>query len=92
LAGVKFRRQWPIAGFVTDFCCAECGLVVEIDGGQHAESKADIRRTRILEELGYRVVRFWNNDVLSNIDGVLETLRLEIHQALKTTPHPDPLP
>jgi lysyl-tRNA synthetase class 2 len=87
--GVKFRRQWPIEEFVADFCCVERHLIVEIDGGQHADSEADVARTSKLEALGYRVIRFWNNDVLSNIEGVIEELRASL---AKETPHPNPLP
>jgi len=83
--GAKFRRQVPIDRFVVDFCCLEHKLVVEIDGGQHAESSSDDVRTADLEAAGYRVIRFWNNDVLGNIEGVIDTLRAEMS---KTTPHP----
>jgi very-short-patch-repair endonuclease len=72
--GAKFRRQWPLGRFFADFCCVEQRLIVEIDGGQHADSQADQIRTEALQELGYRIVRFWNNDVLENIDGVIERL------------------
>ena len=74
VGGAKFRRQWPIAKFIVDFCCSERRLVVEIDGGQHADNKNDLERTKLLEELGYRVIRFWNNDVMENIEGVIERL------------------
>ncbi|MBM3516143.1 MAG: endonuclease domain-containing protein [Alphaproteobacteria bacterium] len=74
LANAKFRRQWPIGNLVAEFVCVEAKLIVELDGGQHAESKHDSTRTSILEKLGYRVVRYWNNDVMQNIDGVLESL------------------
>ena len=72
--GVKFRRQHPIGNFVVDFISLEAKLVVEIDGGQHDEDAnrlADAERTRYLAERGYTVVRFWNNDVLRDIDAVL---------------------
>ena len=88
LSGVKFRRQHPIGPFIVDFYCLERGLIVELDGSQHVQrNTADKRRTRFLEGLGYRVLRFWNNDVLSNFDGVLE----RISEALDG-PHPCPLP
>jgi very-short-patch-repair endonuclease len=75
LSGVKFRRQHPIGPFIVDLCCVERGLVVELDGGQHAErNTADERRTRLVERFGYRVLRFWDNEVLSNLDGVLERI------------------
>jgi very-short-patch-repair endonuclease len=88
LNGVKFRRQHPIGPFVVDFCCVERGLVVELDGGQHAEQgAADERRTKILERFGYRVLRFWDNELLNNLNGVLE----RISEVLED-PHPRPLP
>src|SRR3954463_835770 len=64
--GHKFVRQEPIAGYVCDFVCREQRLVIEVDGGQHSESAADVARDRRLVEEGYRVLRFWNNDVLGN--------------------------
>jgi crossover junction endodeoxyribonuclease RuvC len=76
LDNAKFRRQEPILGFTADFVCHEKRLVVEIDGGQHAlQEVKDERRTRMLEQAGFRVLRFWNNDVVGNIEGVLERLR-----------------
>lgn len=74
LAGFKFRRQVPIGPWIVDFLCVECGVIVEIDGGQHSESRSDAARDAALEEQGYRVVRFWNHDVRDNLDGVLERL------------------
>ena len=74
LAGYKFRRQYPIGGFVVDFACIKHKLIIEADGGQHNESLADIRRTTALEVQGWKVIRFWNNDILSNTEGVLETI------------------
>ena len=76
---LKFRRQHPIGPFIVDFCCVEKRIVVELDGGQHREDEQyDARRTQILEERGYRVVRFWNGDVSGNLEGVLEQLVLEL--------------
>ena len=73
--GIKFKRQKPIAGYIVDFVALDLKLIVENDGGQHAErAAADAARTSVLEEAGYHVVRFWNHDVLRNIDGVLEAL------------------
>jgi len=79
-AGFKFRRQYPIAGHVADFACIEAKLVVELDGGQHVErSVEDAERTRRLECNGYRVLRFWNDDVLLRavdvLDGILRSLK-----------------
>jgi very-short-patch-repair endonuclease len=69
--GYRFRRQVPIGRFIADFVCHEARLVVEIDGGQHdPSSELEAHRTRFLESEGYRVLRFWNNEMLSNLDGV----------------------
>jgi len=73
--GYKFRRQVPVGPYVIDFVCMAERLIVEVDGGQHAQrAAADARRTRYLEGQGYRVVRFWNNEVLGNFEGVLQRL------------------
>ncbi|MFO0390086.1 MAG: DNA repair protein RecO [Alphaproteobacteria bacterium] len=70
-----FRRQKPIGNYIADFICMEKQLIIELDGGQHAEQQEyDDKRTAFLESKGYKVLRFWNNDVLGNIDGVLETI------------------
>ena len=88
LNGAKFRRQHPVGPFIVDFCCVERGLVVELDGGQHAERiVADKQRTKIIKDCGCRVLRFWDNEVVSNLDGVLETINEELKG-----PHPSPLP
>lgn len=76
--GHKFARQVPISGYICDFVCREKLLVIEVDGGQHAESAADAVRTRRLSEEGYRTIRFWNNEVLGNIDGVLLAIQSEL--------------
>lgn len=92
LTGLKLRRQHPLAGYVLDFVCLEAKLVVEVDGGQHAEPSAaarDVRRTQILEAQGLRVLRFWNHDVLSNIEGVLQAIA---DAATLTQPSPQPSP
>src|SRR5260370_40197474 len=70
----KFRRQHPIGGFVVDFACTEYRLAIEVDGGQHADNAADARRTAWLEREGWRVIRFWNNDVLGNTGGVIQAI------------------
>jgi very-short-patch-repair endonuclease len=78
-----------IGPYIVDFASHSAKLIVEVDGGQHAERlEADAARTRFLETEGYRVLRFWNNDVLQNIDGVLEV----IQRVLATTPTPNPSP
>jgi very-short-patch-repair endonuclease len=88
LAGWKFARQKPIGPYFADFVCRERHLVVEVDGGQHSDNVADVRREAAMRDLGYRTIRVWNNDVLGNIEGVLEMLRAE----LEIAPHPAPLP
>ncbi|MCB4771133.1 DUF559 domain-containing protein [Ancylobacter sp. Lp-2] len=88
LDGWKFRRQAPVGRFVIDFLSVDARLVIELDGGQHAH-ETDDERTRRIEADGYLVIRFWNNEVNDNIEGVLvrilETLRV-------APPHPNPLP
>src|SRR5882757_2968405 len=69
-----FRRQATIGPYFADFACHQTRIVIEVDGGQHADSITDERRTRYLEANGYRVLRFWNNDVLGNIEGVVEVI------------------
>ena len=87
---MKFRRQMPIKAYVVDFCCESARLIVELDGGQHAEhGSQDAKRTADLEAFGYLVLRFWNNDVLKNIDGVVEAIVATVSQF---PPHPNPLP
>jgi very-short-patch-repair endonuclease len=76
--GHKFVRQQPIGGYVCDFVCRERLLIVEVDGGQHNESVTDAARDRRLAEDGYRMLRFWNNDVLGNLEGVLTTIQADL--------------
>ena len=76
---VRVRRQHPIGRYIADFAVPADKLVIEIDGGQHATAAArDAARTRMLEARGWRVIRFWNGDVMNNLDGVLETIAAEI--------------
>ena len=87
LCSTRFNRQVPIGPFICDFAARTAKLIVELDGGQHAVRTAeDERRTRFLASRGYRVLRFWNNDVLENVDGVLAV----IQEALNDRPSPDP--
>ena len=73
---LKFRRQEPVADYIVDFICYEKKLIIELDGGQHNEfSEKDIPRTDALEKEGYKVLRFWNNEVISNIEGVLTVIK-----------------
>jgi very-short-patch-repair endonuclease len=82
IAGQKFVRQQPIGRYICDFVCRAKCVVIEVDGGQHAESARDAVRDRYLQNEGYRVLRFWNNEVLSNIEGVLSV----IEDALRELP------
>jgi len=76
LEGLKFRRQEPIGDYIVDFVCFERRIIIEIDGGQHAiKREKDIGRSRWLEGQGFKILRFWNNEVLKNIEGVIETIR-----------------
>ncbi|HET7021622.1 MAG TPA: endonuclease domain-containing protein [Xanthobacteraceae bacterium] len=93
LDGWKFKRQVPIERFVVDFFCADAKLIVELDGGQHAHNtERDADRTRVLEAMGYLVLRFWNRDVMQNMDGVLEEILSTADQHRSEPPHPTPLP
>ena len=87
LGGWKFVRQEPIGRYYADFACRERRLAVEVDGGQHAESGYDEKRDAELAALGYRVLRVWNTDVLTNIEGVLEMILKELGGC--SPPHPD---
>jgi very-short-patch-repair endonuclease len=85
--GAHFRRQVRLGHYIVDFASHSLRLVIELDGGQHAvQGERDATRSRFLESEGYRVLRFWNNDVLTNIDGVLEI----IQSAILATPTPTP--
>ena len=78
LEGVKFRRQQPVGSYIADFVSFERKLIIEIDGGQHNEEKIkerDEERTTRLKEKGYQIIRFWNNEVLTNVEGVMERIR-----------------
>jgi len=92
LGGWKFKRQVPIDRYIVDFACADARVIVELDGGQHATSTTDAARTKVLEAFGYLVLRFWNNDVVENLDGVLETILAAVDKHAPEPPHPGPLP
>jgi very-short-patch-repair endonuclease len=79
LYNYKFRRQFPIEPYIADFACLELKLIIELDGGQHASRiNYDDQRSLFLEQRGFKVIRFWNNDVIENTEGVLETIDLAI--------------
>ena len=82
LGGLKFRRQFPIDRYFADFACREAKLIVEVDGGQHADrADYDEARTRVIETYGWHVVRFGNHDVLTNLEGVADAILFEIQSA-----------
>ncbi|MGH6617777.1 endonuclease domain-containing protein [Sphingomonas sp.] len=90
LNGLKFSRQLPIAGYFGDFVCRSCKLVVELDGSQHLEADTrDAERTAAIEAAGYRVIRFWNNDLTANMEGVLEAIA---NAAIQVDREPTPAP
>ena len=91
LLGHKFRRQMPVPPYIVDFCCVERRLVVELDGGQHIDrAEYDQKRSAFLKSKGLKVLRFWNNDVLSQTAAVLEQIRIEIEgQSLTPAPLPE---
>src|SRR4030065_933105 len=88
LEGHKFKRQQPLGPYIADFVCFKAMLVVELDGGQHADQvNEDAERTRWLTSQGYRVLRFWNNELIENMEGVWAV----ISAALSPSPQPSPL-
>ena len=87
LGGVRFNRQVPIGAYICDFVARTPKLIIELDGGQHAAAaEHDRNRTTFLERHGYLVIRFWNNDVVENVEGVLQV----VQEALRNRPSPDP--
>lgn len=90
LQGIKFRRQFQIGKYIVDFVALDERIILELDGSQHmgsAQEGYDRKRTKWLEANDYRVIRFWDNEILTNINGALEKIRI-----LVTPPHPNPLP
>ena len=89
MAGYKFKRQVVIEPYIVDFICLEARLIVEADGGQHlVQVESDVKRSVFLESLGYKVIRFWNHEILGDIHTVLE----RIHGSLIEAPSPQPSP
>ncbi len=79
LCNQKFRRQFPIEPYIADFVCLELKLIIELDGGQHADQvNYDEQRSLFLKQRGFKVLRFWNNEVIGNLTGVLEAIRLAV--------------
>ncbi len=90
--GVKFRRQHPIGPYITDFCSLSHRLVIEVDASGHLNgAEYDARRTAYLEQRGYRVIRFWNHQVLNDIEGVMREIEREINPTPPSTPLTPPL-
>jgi very-short-patch-repair endonuclease len=93
LGGWKFRRQYPVGHFIVDFICLEKNIVIEVDGGQHDENKElDLQRSAYLNRVGYRVLRFWNNEVLQETEAVLSSIFAKLSDADKNSPSPQPSP
>lgn len=88
MEGYKFRRQEPIGSYIVDFVCQEKRIIIEVDGGQHSiERERDSERDNWLEGQGYKVLRFWNNEVLTNTEGILEVIRNNLnHPPLNPSP------
>lgn len=91
LGGFKFKRQETIGWCIADFACVECRIVIEADGGQHSEV-VDHERSVYLHRLGWKVLRFWNNDILQNTDGALASILAACEQEQESKPSPCPLP
>ena len=93
LGGWKFRRQYPVGSFIVDFICVGKNIVIEVDGGQHAENEAlDLQRSAYLNKMGYRVMRFWNNQVLQETEAVLEVIFAILANGKQNSPSPQPFP
>ena len=91
--GVSFRRQHAIGAYITDFCCIKARLIIELDGGQHLDQvEYDLQRTRDLEEMGYRIIRFWNKEVMTEMDGVLSAILIALQQPEQPPSQPPPNP
>ena len=74
LEGYRFRRQHPVGPYIADFICLEAGVVIEVDGGQHQQNHEDQRRDRYMQSIGFKVLRFWNNEVMANLEGVCSVI------------------
>src|SRR5260370_16996069 len=93
--GRKFRRQHPLGMYIVDFVCLESRLIIEVDGDSHADDRRealDTHRTAFLEKLGFKVLRFWNDYVLTDLDNVTETIFYALAGTAPPSPHPSPPP
>jgi very-short-patch-repair endonuclease len=86
LAGYKFKRQLPVDHFIVDFVCLSRRLIIEVDGGQHSDSPGDGRRDGYLRAQGFRILRFWNNDMFNNEEGVLTSILNALESPLPNPP------
>ena len=94
MGGRKFRRQHPFGQYIVDFVCLDSRLIIEVDGDSHGDDRRealDTQRTAFLEKLGFRVLRFWNDYVLTDLDNVTETIFAALCGAARTSPQPSPL-
>jgi primosomal protein N' (replication factor Y) len=82
--GGRFRRQYPIPPYVADFACVEARLIIEADGSQHGRPSADLVRDQMLTDAGWRILRFWDNDILQNSDGILQVIAEALADQLPT--------
>ena len=93
LGGWKFRRQYPVGPYIVDFICVEKNVVIEVDGGQHAENEElDSQRSAYLNKMGYKVFRFWNNEVLQETEAVLRAIFTVLANGKQNSPSPRPSP
>ena len=81
LAGAKFRRQVPLRGYILDFVCFEARLIIEVDGGQHGDSASDIARDALFRAEGFRILRFWNDEILQHLDDVCRHILSELRNS-----------
>ena len=89
MQGIKFRRQQPIENYIVDFVSFQKRVVIELDGGQHAvDNNKDKERDKFLTNSGYNVLRFWDNEVFENIEGVLEMIMQKCHKGISPSPNP----
>ena len=88
LAGYKFKRQLPIDSYIVDFACPARRLIIEADGGQHSATARDRHRDEYLQAQGFRILRFWNNDIFENEEGVLTSILNALERPLSPTPPP----
>lgn len=93
IGGWKFRRQYPVGPFVVDFICPEKNIIIEVDGGQHDENRElDLQRSAYLNKMGYKVYRFWNNEVIQETEAVLEAILGILTNEIQKSPSPQPSP